>query len=84
MTRREWAWASYDWANSAFPTVVSTFVIAAYVTQALAPALDAGWQLASAEPSAKGRNGVAVLSRAPITAVRVLRAVSFAEAGLAL
>lgn len=37
MTRREWAWASYDWANSAFPTVVSTFVIAAYVTQALAP-----------------------------------------------
>jgi UMF1 family MFS transporter len=37
MTRREWAWASYDWANSAFPTVVSTFVIAAYVTQAIAP-----------------------------------------------
>lgn len=37
----------------------------AQLTQALAPALDAGWQLASAEPSAKGRNGVAVLSRAP-------------------
>ena len=37
MTRREWAWASFDWANSAFPTVVSTFVIPAYVTQALAP-----------------------------------------------
>ncbi len=37
MTRREWAWASYDWANSAFPTVVSTFVIAAYVTQGIAP-----------------------------------------------
>ncbi|MFN3448600.1 MAG: MFS transporter [Roseococcus sp.] len=37
MTRREWAWASYDWANSAFPTVVSTFVIAAYVTKGIAP-----------------------------------------------
>lgn len=37
MTRREWAWASYDWANSAFPTVVSTFVIAAYFTKAVAP-----------------------------------------------
>lgn len=37
MTRREWAWASFDWANSAFPTVVSTFVIAAYVTKGIAP-----------------------------------------------
>ena len=37
MTRREWAWASYDWANSAFPTVVSTFVIAAYFTKGIAP-----------------------------------------------
>lgn len=37
MTRREWAWASYDWANSAFPTVVSTFVIAAYFTKGVAP-----------------------------------------------
>ncbi|CAM3036034.1 exodeoxyribonuclease III [Prescottella defluvii] len=39
--------------------------------QALAPALDAGWHLASAEPSAKGRNGVAVLSRRPADAVRI-------------
>ncbi len=37
MTRREWAWSSYDWANSAFPTVVSTFVIAAYFTRGIAP-----------------------------------------------
>jgi UMF1 family MFS transporter len=37
VTRREWAWASYDWANSAFPTVVSTFVIAAYFTKGVAP-----------------------------------------------
>ncbi|MCA3397075.1 MAG: MFS transporter, partial [Roseomonas sp.] len=31
------AWALYDWANSGFPTVVSTFVIAAYFTQGIAP-----------------------------------------------
>src|SRR5919205_104399 len=37
MDRKAWAWALYDWANSAFPTVVSTFVIAAYVTTAIAP-----------------------------------------------
>ncbi|KAA2214186.1 MFS transporter [Teichococcus oryzae] len=30
------AWALYDWANSAFPTVVSTFVIATYFTQGIA------------------------------------------------
>ncbi|SFK15803.1 MFS transporter [Falsiroseomonas stagni] len=36
-TRRIWAWAFYDWANSAFPTVVSTFVIAAYFAQGIAP-----------------------------------------------
>ena len=34
--RAVFAWAFYDWANSAFPTVVSTFVIAAYFTQAIA------------------------------------------------
>ncbi|MBY0339230.1 MAG: MFS transporter [Acetobacteraceae bacterium] len=37
MTKREWAWASYDWANSAFPTVITTFVIAAYFTKGIAP-----------------------------------------------
>lgn len=37
MSRRAWAWAFYDWANSAFPTVVSTFVIAAYFAQGIAP-----------------------------------------------
>jgi UMF1 family MFS transporter len=37
MTRQAWAWALYDWANSAFPTVVSTFVIAAYFTKGIAP-----------------------------------------------
>jgi len=37
MNRKAWAWAGYDWANSAFPTVISTFVIAAYFAQAIAP-----------------------------------------------
>jgi UMF1 family MFS transporter len=37
MIRKAWAWALYDWANSAFPTVVSTFVIAAYFTKGIAP-----------------------------------------------
>ena len=37
MNRREFAWALFDFANSAFPTVVSTFVIAAYFTQSVAP-----------------------------------------------
>lgn len=36
MNRKAWAWACYDWANSSFPTVVSTFVIAAYFAQAIA------------------------------------------------
>ena len=41
MTRkREWrqvaVWASFDWANSAFPTCVVTFIYATYFTQAIA------------------------------------------------
>lgn len=35
----------------------------AQVAAALAPALDQGWQLSHAEPGAKGRAGVGVLSR---------------------
>jgi UMF1 family MFS transporter len=31
------AWCLFDWANSAFPTVISTFVFAAYFAQAVAP-----------------------------------------------
>jgi UMF1 family MFS transporter len=37
MNRKAIAWATFDWANSAFPTVVSTFVIAAYFSQGIAP-----------------------------------------------
>ena len=48
---------------------------------ALAPALSDGWQLASAEPHIKGRSGVAVLSRRPITAARPLDSDEFATHG---
>jgi exodeoxyribonuclease-3 len=52
------------------------------LTKALAPALDAGWHLASAEPSAKGRNGVAILSRTAPDAIRVgIGAKEFEESG---
>lgn len=42
------------------------------LSDALAPALADGWNLASAVPHVKGRNGVAVLSRHPIEATRLL------------
>ena len=30
------AWCSYDWANSAFPTVITTFIFSVYFAQAVA------------------------------------------------
>ena len=36
------AWCFYDWANSAFPTVVVTFIFAAYFTTTLAETPEAG------------------------------------------
>ena len=41
------------------------------LAEALAPALADGWHLASADPHLKGRNGVAVLSRHPVTRTRI-------------
>lgn len=38
---------------------------------AIAPALDAGWHVVGTESSAKGRAGVAILSRIPADAVRI-------------
>ena len=32
-----WSWAFYDWANSAFNTLVGTFIYSTYFTQAMAP-----------------------------------------------
>ncbi|MGE0723819.1 MAG: MFS transporter [Alphaproteobacteria bacterium] len=36
------AWCLYDWANSAFPTVVTTFVFSAYVVRAVAADVEQG------------------------------------------
>ena len=36
LRRARISWAVYDWANSAFPTVIITFVFAAYFTKAVA------------------------------------------------
>jgi UMF1 family MFS transporter len=32
-----WSWAFYDWANSAFTTLVGTFIYSTYYTRAIAP-----------------------------------------------
>ncbi|MDY6049049.1 MAG: endonuclease/exonuclease/phosphatase family protein [Corynebacterium sp.] len=52
----------------------------AQALEALAPALDAGWQWVMAEAWAKGRAGVGILSRLPLTGVEVGIA-GFEEAG---
>ncbi len=36
------AWCSFDWANSAFPTVITTFVFAAYFTKGVAEDVASG------------------------------------------
>ncbi len=36
------AWCAFDWANSGFPTVIMTFVFAAYFTEAVAESAAAG------------------------------------------
>ncbi|CAN0117896.1 unnamed protein product, partial [Chrysoparadoxa australica] len=41
-TRALVSWALYDWANSAFPTTVISFVFAAYFAKAVAPTEELG------------------------------------------
>lgn len=36
------AWCLYDWANSAFPTIITTFLFAAYFTQSVATDVHTG------------------------------------------
>ena len=46
-----WSWALYDWANSAFTTLVVTFIYSTYFTKAMAPDEITGtawWSLAVA------------------------------------
>ncbi|MBL6928367.1 MAG: MFS transporter [Rhodospirillales bacterium] len=37
LSRALFGWCLFDWANSAFPTVITTFVFSAYFTKAIAP-----------------------------------------------
>lgn len=43
--RAQWSWATFDFANSGFTTVVSTFVFSAYFAQAIAPDAETGTAL---------------------------------------
>ena len=56
-------WCLYDWANSAFPTVITTFVFAAYFTKAIATDEIAG---TSQWGYAISLSGLAVAVLAPI------------------
>jgi UMF1 family MFS transporter len=56
-SRRQAAWVLYDWGYGAFTTVVSTFVIATYVTRAVAPSPALG---ASAWGAMQAVSGVAI------------------------
>lgn len=61
--RALFSWALYDWANSAYPTVIVTFVFATYFSQAVASDPESGqslWGLAM------GLSGLAVAILAPI------------------
>lgn len=63
-----------DWLASSAADIVCLQEVRATEKQfhaAIAPALEAGWHCVGAESSAKGRAGVAILSRVPADAVRV-------------
>jgi UMF1 family MFS transporter len=55
------AWCLYDWANSAFPTIISTFVFATYFVQGVAADVATGTAQWSLAMSLAGI-GVAILS----------------------
>ncbi len=74
-----------DWLATTSADVVCLQEVRAsddQLRRAIAPALDAGWHVVGAESSAKGRAGVAIVSRVPADAVRVgFGAEEFADAG---
>ncbi len=59
-----WSWALFDFANSGFPTVVSTFVFSAYFTQAIAGDAEQGTALWG---TAMGIAGLLIAVTSPIT-----------------
>jgi UMF1 family MFS transporter len=48
------AWCLYDWANSAFPTIIATFVFSAYFTKAVAETPEQGTTLWAWATAASG------------------------------
>jgi len=57
------AWCFYDWANSAFPTIIGTFVFATYFASAVAPDEKTGFSIWS---TAVAVSGFAIAILAPI------------------
>lgn len=57
------SWALYDWANSAFPTVIQTFVFAAYFTRRVAEDEAAG---SAAWGTAVGTAGAVIAVSGPV------------------
>nr|VFK13156.1 MAG: MFS transporter, UMF1 family [Candidatus Kentron sp. LFY] len=64
--RLMFAWVGYDWANSAFTTLVVTFVYGAYFSQAIAPDEVAGMALWS---RAVAISGICIAFLAPVLGV---------------
>jgi UMF1 family MFS transporter len=63
-SRARFSWALFDFANSGFPTVVSTFVFSAYFTQAIAPDAETGTALWG---TAMGIAGLLIALTSPVT-----------------
>lgn len=59
-----WSWALFDFGNSGFTTVVSTFVFSAYFTQAIAPDAETGTALWG---TATGIAGLIIALTSPVT-----------------
>jgi UMF1 family MFS transporter len=62
--RARFSWALFDFANSGFPTVVSTFIFSAYFTQAIAIDAEQGTALWG---TAMGVAGLMIALTSPIT-----------------
>lgn len=45
LNKSVFSWCLYDWANSAFPSIITTFIFAAYFTQSVAPSVNQGTAL---------------------------------------
>lgn len=65
-TRRIVAWASYDWANSAFTTIVVTFLYAEYFRRSLVPDVEGHTPGSSIWAWAVGTSAVLVALLSPI------------------